>query len=979
MSHASIFALALTLSIAGAIPAEATDYYVSSTGHDNNAGTSTAQAWRTLQRVNNHQFAAGDRIFLEGGKTFSGNLYFDSLDAGRPDAPITVGSYGTGWATVYAANGTGMLFYNTAGFTVENLYVIGSGRDTNVGQGIFFYNDLPGDVKLDHIRIQNVATARFGEYGILIGSNSGRSGFRKVHLQSVVAAENRMGGIFTYAAQPNVHESVYVGYARAYLNSGMAGLLFNSGNGIALSGVSGGTIERSVAYENGWLSDAGNGPIGIWAFDSTNILVQFNESHHNRTGGEKDGGGFCFDQNTSYSVMQFNYSHDNAGAGYLLAHRPDNYEHTNNIVRFNISENDARANAYAGIHTWGRIRNAQIHNNTVYLADRGSATEVPRGILVKNSSITLQDPENLYFRNNIIQTTGGVRLVEVQASALDGAVNLRFEGNSYFSTGGAFSIVWGGTVYSTLADWRAATGQERIGGVNTGLSVDPRLTAPGQGITVGDADLLATLSGYRLRSDSPLIEAGLDLRTMGVAIGTRDYFGGPVPSGTTLDIGAHEFGGECRWTVSPTTATAAAAGGSGSVDVTTSTTPCSWAAHSSVSWITVTAGQSGTASARVTYSVAANTASTERTGTLRVANVDVTIKQAAATVTPPTVGGPSIHLGLGPYSGSGGWFATHEGAAGSFASRGWGRLPWDGYNASGGGLRLATGDVDGDGADEIIVALGPAGAGWVAVLDDAARGYALLSWIRVGWEAYISRNGEVFPAVGDLDGDGRAEIVLGLGDSGGGWYQIFDDASKQFQPIAWRQVPWAAYNAGTGRTHPAVGDLDGDGKAEIVIGLGAGSDGFLQVVSDAAAGFSHRAWVRIQWDAYAKQRGTTFPAVGDLDGDGRAEIVAGLGTGGEGWFAIIDDAPSGFAHVSWQRVSWAAYNAANGETHPAIGNIDGDAALEIVLGLGEYSGNGGWFEVRDDALKGNVHVAWRNVGWAAFTAAGGALFPAIAR
>ena len=44
------------------------------------------------------------------------------------------------------------------------------------------------------------------------------------------------------------------------------------------------------------------------------------------------------------SVMQYNYSHDNDGAGYLLAQFTYAREFTNNIVRYNISENDGRKN-----------------------------------------------------------------------------------------------------------------------------------------------------------------------------------------------------------------------------------------------------------------------------------------------------------------------------------------------------------------------------------------------------------------------------------------------------------------------------------------------------------------------------------------------------------------------------------------------------------------------------------------------------------
>jgi hypothetical protein len=339
----------------------------------------------------------------------------------------------------------------------------------------------------------------------------------------------------------------------------------------------------------------------------------------------------------------------------------------------------------------------------------------------------------------------------------------------------------------------------------------------------------------------------------------------------------------------------------------------------------------------------------------------------------------NILLGQGPYGTEGGFIAVHGGAEFSFGANAFTRLPWPAYNGTGGAVHLATGDVDGDGLSEVVVGLGRRSNGWVAVLDDAAHGYALLKWLQVNWPAYAATNGEVFPAVGNIDSDSRAEIVLGLGDGGHGWYQILDDASAGYQHIEWKQVSWPAYNAGHGPTHPAIGDVDGNGVSEIVLGLGRGSNAWLEVVNGRSSGFSHRGWIQLDWAAYAASNGTSYPAIGDIDGDGRGEVVVGLGSGSGGYIAVLDDAQTSFRHLVWERTSWSAYNAYNGETHPAVGNIDDDAAAEVVLGLGQFPGNGGWFEVLDDKAHGYNSLGWRNIGWSAFTAGGGSLYPAVSK
>ena len=48
------------------------------------------------------------------------------------------------------------------------------------------------------------------------------------------------------------------------------------------------------------------------------------------------------------------------------------------------------------------------------------------------------------------------------------------------------------------------------------------------------------------------------------------------------------------------------------------------------------------------------------------------------------------------------------------------------------------------------------------------------------------------------------EIVIGLGDNGGGWMEVVDDASAGYAHLAWAQVHWPNYNIANGGTWPAV-------------------------------------------------------------------------------------------------------------------------------------------------------------------------------
>lgn len=104
----------------------------------------------------------------------------------------------------------------------------------------------------------------------------------------------------------------------------------------------------------------------------------------------------------------------------------------------------------------------------------------------------------------------------------------------------------------------------------------------------------------------------------------------------TLTIGGVTFtvsqsGSACSFTASPASASYSAAAHTGSVSLTASSGSCPWTVASGAPWLSVTSATSGTGSATVSYSVAANPALTARSGALTIADQTVTISQDAAT------------------------------------------------------------------------------------------------------------------------------------------------------------------------------------------------------------------------------------------------------------------------------------------------------------------------------------------------------------
>lgn len=90
----SLFAVATAMVLAG--DTLAVTYYVSPTGNDANAGTSTTAPWRTIDRVNQlgAGLNAGDQVLFQRGGVYRGKLTIS--DSGTPGSPMVVGAYGTG-------------------------------------------------------------------------------------------------------------------------------------------------------------------------------------------------------------------------------------------------------------------------------------------------------------------------------------------------------------------------------------------------------------------------------------------------------------------------------------------------------------------------------------------------------------------------------------------------------------------------------------------------------------------------------------------------------------------------------------------------------------------------------------------------------------------------------------------------------------------------------------------------------------------
>lgn len=175
------------------------------------------------------------------------------------------------------------------------------------------------------------------------------------------------------------------------------------------------------------------------------------------------------------------------------------------------------------------------------------------------------------------------------------------------------------------------------------------------------------------------------------------------------------------------------------------------------------------------------------------------------------------------------------------------------------GINFVVGDVNHDEKLEIVTGTERGGGPHVRIFNWQGR------LIHPGFFAYGKNfRGGVSVALGDLDGNGWPEIITGAGFGGGPHVRIFSGGGKLMNPGFFAFDPKFR-----GGVNVAAADLDDDGKAEIITGAGLGGSPQVKVWS------GDKFTLRAEFFVFnAKSRGGVRVSALDLDKDGKAEILA---------------------------------------------------------------------------------------------------------
>ena len=277
------------------------------------------------------------------------------------------------------------------------------------------------------------------------------------------------------------------------------------------------------------------------------------------------------------------------------------------------------------------------------------------------------------------------------------------------------------------------------------------------------------------------------------------------------------------------------------------------------------------------------------------------------------------------------------------------------------GALLDAGDFNGDGASDLVIGEpegGTSGAGGVYLIHGPVGGSLDLASDADGAIASDNWNADVGTAVvaADLDGDGWPDLAIGApGEEtdtyqGGRTYLFTRSTIGSVSLSSYDHVIEGHSNAGlSAQTLAAPGDLDGDGYTELAVGV-PGDDGasnragavyLVRGGPDLGTMDLEDGWAVLQGADQAGRAGTSIAAAGDLDGDGKGDLLigapdadhAGMNENGTVSIVLGDSSLAGVSSLS------AAYATLYGQDsyeglgeNLAAGDWDHDGLSDVLLG-----------------------------------------------
>jgi|GEM_PF-1271032 len=250
-----------------------------------------------------------------------------------------------------------------------------------------------------------------------------------------------------------------------------------------------------------------------------------------------------------------------------------------------------------------------------------------------------------------------------------------------------------------------------------------------------------------------------------------------------------------------------------------------------------------------------------------------------------------------------------------------------GYNAA-----LTVGDLDGDGDEDLLVGnysgylqyFRNEGDSFIEVTgsENPFDGINATHYESYGYDEYY---GFAKPAIGDLDGDGDEDVLVGAGN----FLNYFRNEGDNFKEATGSENPFEGVYTGWNATPPTIGDLDGDGDEDVLIG---NWDGKIKYFRNEGASFievigSENPFDGVNADYYYSYS-YQIPVMGDVDEDGDEDVLVGNESGYIKYFRNEGDS---FIEVTGSKNPFDKIVVEYDNELPTLGDINGDGDEDLLV------------------------------------------------